>query len=65
MQVMLVVEPIPGGDDDVALDALRPSRLRMGQLPLSDAVRPVAEVMESRAAQFLDGGRKHGYSALT
>ena len=54
VQVMLVVEPIPGRDDDVALDALRPRRLRMGQLALGDAVRPVREVAERRGAELFD-----------
>ena len=51
---MLVVEPIPGGDDDVALDALRSWRLRMGQLAFGDAIRPVREITESRAQVFDD-----------
>jgi len=43
VQIMLVVGPIPCGDDDVALDALRPLRLVIGQFALGDAVGPLGE----------------------
>ena len=65
MQVMLVVEPIPGSDNDVALDALRSRWLRMGQLALRDPIRPVRKIRENRGAQLFDGRREHGYTALT
>ena len=35
--------PLPGGDHDVALDALRPRRLALWQLALGDAVGPLPE----------------------
>ncbi len=62
---MLIVEPIPGGDDDVALDTLRPRRLRMGQLTLGDAVRVVSEIRESCGTELFDSRREHGYAALS
>src|SRR5512132_464823 len=65
MEVMLVIEPIPGRDDDVALDALRARRLRMGQLPFGDAVRPVGQIADRRSAELFDGGREHRYSSLS
>jgi hypothetical protein len=62
---MLVIEPIPGGDHDIALDALGPWRLRMGQLALSDVVRPIREVADGRAAEVLDERREHLFAGLT
>ena len=56
---MLVVEPFPGSDDDIALDALRSRWLRMGQFALGDPVRPVREIAERRGAEFLDGNGEH------
>src|SRR5688572_25133489 len=61
---MLVVEPIPRGDNNVALNSLGPRGLRMGQLALGDPVRPVAEITESRAAKFLDSDREHLFAGL-
>ena len=56
VQVMLIVEPIPRGDDDVALDSLRPGGLHVRQLALGDAVRPVGvDKRNGSAAEFLDG----------
>ena len=52
VQIVLLVEPVPGGDDDVALDALRPLRLRLRQLALGDAVRPLAVILERHAAEL-------------
>ena len=52
MQVVLLVHPVAQRDDDVALDALRPLRLGVRQLALGDAVGPVAEVLERRAAEI-------------
>ena len=62
---MFVIKPIPGGDDDIALDALRPLRFSVRQLALSDAVRPVGEIRKSRASQFFDSVAKHGVAALS
>src|SRR3989338_1058921 len=61
---MLVVEPIPGGDDDVALDPLRSFGPRMGQLALGDAVGPVREVAERRGAEILDQRVEHSFAGL-
>ena len=61
---MFLVEPIPGGDNDVALDSLRARRLRMGQLALSDAVRPVCEVPNGRATELLDELGEHLFAGL-
>ena len=38
VQIFLRVAPVPGRDDDVALEPLRPRRLVLGQLALGDAV---------------------------
>ena len=43
---------------------LRPRRLRMGQLALGDAVRPVREVSEGRAAEVLDELVEHLFAGL-
>src|SRR3990167_3988229 len=61
---MLVVEPIPGGDDDVALDPLRSRGLRMGQLALGDPVRPVREVAEGGATELFGERVGHGFAGL-
>src|SRR5687767_15773147 len=61
---MLVVEPIPGGDDYVALDALGTLRLGMGQLSFGDAVCPLREMCKRCAAELLDGVAKHSVAAL-
>src|SRR3954451_1649318 len=46
MQVGLRVRPVPHRDHGVALDALRPLRLRRRQLALGDAVGPIAEHLQ-------------------
>src|SRR5687768_2008294 len=61
---MLVIKPIPGCDDNVALGTLRPRRLRMGQLPFSDAVRPIRIVAYGSGAEFLDQCVEHGLAGL-
>lgn len=43
--------PCPGGDHQVALDALRARRLALRQFALGDTVRPVAKVFQRRAAE--------------
>src|SRR5436309_14072537 len=65
MQIMLVVEPIPGCDDNIALDTLRSRRLRMGQLAFGDAIRPVRKIAQIRTAELLDRGLEHRYAALS
>src|SRR5919108_6394042 len=62
---MLVIEPIPGRDDDVALDPLGPGWLRVGQLSFGDTVRPVREVTETAAAEFFDNVAEHGMASLS
>ena len=52
VQVLLLGAPVPGGDDDVALDALRPRRLAVRQFALGDAVGPVAEILVGRSAKI-------------
>jgi len=46
VEIMLLVAPVPGGDHDVALDALRPRRLGMGQLALGDAIGQSAKYLK-------------------
>ena len=52
MEILLLVAPVPGRDDDVALDPLRPRRLAVRQLALGDAVGPVAEIFIRRTAEI-------------
>ena len=52
MQVVLFGGPLPGADDEVALDPLRPRRLGLRQLALGDAIGPLAVVLERRAAEI-------------
>ena len=52
VQVLVRRRPVPGGDDDVALDALRPRRLVLRQLALGDAIGPVAEILVRHAAEL-------------
>ena len=65
MQVMFIVEPIPGRDDDIALDTLRARWLRVRQLAFSDAVRPVGKITQIRVAELLDRSLEHGMAALS
>ena len=46
VQVVLGPGPVPQREDDVALDALRPRRLRRRQLAGGDAVGPVGEELQ-------------------
>ena len=64
VQVMLVGAPLPGGDDDVALDALRPRRLALRQLALGDAIGPVAEILERHAAELSGDAVGHHLAGL-
>ena len=52
VQIFVRRRPFPRRDDDVALDALRPRRLVLGQFALGDAVGPVAEILERHAAEI-------------
>src|SRR5262245_35308830 len=65
VQVMFVVEPVPSGDDDVALHALRSRWLGMGQFALGDPIGPVRKIGKSRGAELFDCRLEHGYTALT
>ena len=51
VEILLLVAPVPGRDDDVALHPLRPRRLAVRQLALGDAVGPVAEIFIGRTAE--------------
>src|SRR5438128_7856432 len=62
---MLVITPIPGANDDVALDALRPRRLCMGQLAFGDPIRPIREVANGGAAEVFDERVEHLFAGLT
>src|SRR5688572_28907701 len=65
VQVMFVIKPIPGSDDDIALDALRPLRFSVRQLALGHAIGPVSEIRNDGAAEFFNGIAKHGVAALS
>src|SRR5262245_55460297 len=65
VKIMFVVKPIPGSDNDVALNPLRSSGLRMGKLALSDAVRPVREVTDGCSAEVLDELVEHLFARLS
>src|SRR5438552_2600633 len=56
---MLLGAPFPGGDHNVALDALRPFWLGEGQLAFRNAVGPVAVVLVRRAAEVAGELRRH------
>ena len=58
VQVGLRIGPVPLGDDDVALDALRPTR-RLRHLPGRDAVGPVGELLEHALVAELADGAHH------
>src|SRR4029453_9698206 len=64
MKVMLVVEPIPRGDDDVALDSLGSRGSRMGELALRDAVGPIREVGKGSGAYLFDELVEHLFTGL-
>ncbi len=52
VQIVLLRTPFPRGDHNVALDALRPLRLVFWQLALLNALRPIGEIFEGRAAEL-------------
>ena len=52
VEILFLVGPVPGGDHDVALDALRPRRLAVRQLALLDPLGPVGEVFDRRAGEL-------------
>src|SRR5215468_3851710 len=64
MEILLLVGPIPRGDDDVALQARRPRRLCMGQFALGDTVGPVAEILIGRAAELAGQDVDHELASL-
>ena len=51
VQVLLLVDPVPGGDDDVALDSLAAAAASLRQFTLGDAVGPIREILEGDAAE--------------
>src|SRR3954465_5156926 len=59
MHVLVGGRPVPGGDDDVALDAGRPRWLRLRQLALGDAVGPLAEIFIRHAAELAGDAVRH------
>ena len=65
VQIMLLGAPFPGGDDDVALDALGPRRLGLRQFALGDAVGPVAEILVRHAAELSGNPVRHHLARLT
>ena len=64
VQILLVVVPVAQRDHDVALDALRPRRLCIGQLALRHALGPVAEILERHAAKLTGGDGDHVLAGL-
>src|SRR5262249_59512866 len=65
VQVLLRIAPFPRRHDDVALDTLWPWRLHGRQFALGDAIGPVAEVLERRAAEHLRERVQHEGRGLT
>ena len=65
MGELLLRAPLPRRDDDVALDALRPRRLVLGQLALGDAVGPIAEILERHAAELSGNPVHHELAGLS
>jgi hypothetical protein len=61
---LLLGPPLPGRDDDVALDAGRPLRLAFGQLALGDAVGPITEILEGDAAELSSQPVHHELAGL-
>ncbi len=51
VEVLLLVHPVAQGDDDVALDTLRPWRFGKGELAFRNAIDPVAVVGERQITQ--------------
>ena len=64
VHVLVGRRPVPGGDDEVALDAGRPRRLVLRQLALGDAVGPVAEILVRHAAELAGDAVGHHLAGL-
>ena len=64
VQVLVRRRPVPGGDDEIALDAGRPLRLVLRQFALGDAVGPVAEILVRRAAELAGDAVGHHLAGL-
>ena len=64
VQVLVGRRPFPRGDDDVALEPLRPRRLVLRQLALGDAVGPVAEILVRHAAELAGDPVGHHLAGL-
>src|SRR4029077_15672123 len=65
VKVLILVAPIPGGDNDIAFDALRPRRLSERQFALDDAIGPVAEIFERHTAELAGKWIDHRRRGLT
>src|SRR3954454_11296152 len=64
MQVFIRRGPIPGGDDEVALDARRARRLVLRQFALGDAIGPIAEILVRHAAELPGDAVRHHLAGL-
>ena len=64
VQILVGRRPVPGGDDEIALDARGPRRLVLRQLALGDAVGPVAEILVGRAAELAGDAVGHHLAGL-
>ena len=60
----LLTAPFPGGDDEIALHALRALRLVLGQLALGDAIDPVAVILARHAAELSGTAVHHELAGL-
>src|SRR4029077_6368297 len=65
VEILLLVAPVPRRYDDVALDALRPRRFGEWQLALSNAIGPVAEILERHAPELAGERIDHLRRGLT
>ena len=61
---MLFVAPVPGGDDDVALEPLRPRRLGMGELALGYAIGPFRIVFDRDCGELARQNIDHQLARL-
>ena len=64
VQILVGRRPVPGGDDEIALDAGRARRLVLRQFALGDAVGPVAEILVRRAAELTGDAVGHHLAGL-
>ena len=64
MQILLLIVPVAQGDDDVALGALGPRRLGVGQLPIGDALGPVAQIFQRHGVELARDQIDHALARL-